>query len=160
MGGPHPVIQKLSDQKLRFIGEKGILSPDHQLLPAGLETYQHPQSCDPVIERNLLIGDKRSPWIEQIDPLIDKYLHLLLIRFLWRTLTNTLSHVILLLSLSVVSDSAIPLTAVRQTSLFSTVSRSLLKLMFTESVMASNHLILCHPLSSCLQSLQHQGLFQ
>ena len=33
-----------------------------------------------------------------------------------------------------------------QASLFFTISWSLLKLMFIESVMSSNHLILCHPL--------------
>ena len=37
-------------------------------------------------------------------------------------------------------------TAARQASLSITNSRSLLKLMFIESVMPSNHLILCHPL--------------
>ena len=37
-------------------------------------------------------------------------------------------------------------TAAHQASLFSSVSRSLLKLMSIESVMLSNHLILCHPL--------------
>ena len=37
-------------------------------------------------------------------------------------------------------------TAARQASLSSTNSRSLLKLMSIESVMTSNHLILCHPL--------------
>ena len=39
-----------------------------------------------------------------------------------------------------------PGTAARQASLSITNSRSLLKLMFTESVMPSNHLILCCPL--------------
>ena len=37
-------------------------------------------------------------------------------------------------------------TAARQASLSITNSRSLLRLMSTESVMPSNHLILCHPL--------------
>ena len=37
-------------------------------------------------------------------------------------------------------------TAALQTSLFITSSQSLLKLMSIESVMPSNHLILCHPL--------------
>ena len=36
--------------------------------------------------------------------------------------------------------------AAHQASLFFTISRSLLKLMFIESVKSSNHLILCHPL--------------
>ena len=39
-----------------------------------------------------------------------------------------------------------PSTAARQASLFITNSQSLPKLMFIESVMQSNHLILCHPL--------------
>ena len=41
---------------------------------------------------------------------------------------------------------AIPWTAARQASLSLTNSQSLLKLVSTESVMPSNHLILCHPL--------------
>ena len=41
---------------------------------------------------------------------------------------------------------AIPWTAAHQASLSFTVSQTLLKLMSTESVMPSNHLILCHPL--------------
>ena len=39
-----------------------------------------------------------------------------------------------------------PRTAAHQTSLSFTVSQSLLKLVSIESVMPSNHLILCHPL--------------
>ena len=49
-------------------------------------------------------------------------------------------------SYSVMSDSATPWTAARQASLSITNSRSLLRLMSTESVMPSNHLILCCPL--------------
>ena len=41
---------------------------------------------------------------------------------------------------------ATPWTSARQASLSITNSRSLLKLMSIESVMPSNHLILCHPL--------------
>ena len=37
-------------------------------------------------------------------------------------------------------------TEARQASLFFTISRSLLKLVYIESVMPSNHLILCCPL--------------
>ena len=47
---------------------------------------------------------------------------------------------------SVMSDSVPPWTAVRQDSLSITNSWSLIKLMFAELVMPSNHLILCHPL--------------
>ena len=49
-------------------------------------------------------------------------------------------------SLSCVWLFATPWTAARQVSLSFTVSRSLFKLMSIESVMPSNHLILCHPL--------------
>ena len=52
-------------------------------------------------------------------------------------------------------------TAARQTSLSITNSWSLLKLMSIESVMPSNHLILCSPLLlSCLQSFPASGLSQ
>ena len=44
------------------------------------------------------------------------------------------------------SNSATPWTAVHKASLSITSSWSLLKLMFIESVMPSNHLVLCHPL--------------
>ena len=50
-----------------------------------------------------------------------------------------------------------PWTAARQASLSITNSRGLLRLMYIESVMPSNHLILCHPLSSCLQSFPASG---
>ena len=39
-----------------------------------------------------------------------------------------------------------PWTVTHQASLSFTTSRSLLKLLFIESVMPSNHLVLCHPL--------------
>ena len=47
---------------------------------------------------------------------------------------------------SVESDSVIPWTTAHQVSLSITNSRSLPKVMSIESVMPSNHLILCHPL--------------
>ena len=47
-------------------------------------------------------------------------------------------------SFSVVSNSATPWTAAHQASLSITNSQSLLKLMSIESMMTSNHLILCH----------------
>ena len=52
-------------------------------------------------------------------------------------------------------------TAACQVSLSFTISRSLLKLMSIESVIPSNHLILCCPLLPLALNLsQHQGLFQ
>ena len=53
---------------------------------------------------------------------------------------------LLVFSRSVMSDSLLRWTVACQAPLSFTVSRSLLKLMFIESVMLSNHLILCHPL--------------
>ena len=52
-----------------------------------------------------------------------------------------------------------PWTAVRQVSLSFTISLSLLKPVSIESVMPSNHLILCHPLSSHLQFFPASGSF-
>ena len=52
-----------------------------------------------------------------------------------------------------------PMDAARQASLSITNFRSLLKLISIESVIPFNHLILCHPLSSCLQSLPASGTF-
>ena len=55
---------------------------------------------------------------------------------------------------------ATPWTAAHQASLPFTISQSLLKFMFIESVMLSNHVFLCHPASPFALSLsQHQGLF-
>ena len=52
-------------------------------------------------------------------------------------------------------------TAAHQASLSITNSQSLLKLTSIESVMPSNHLILCRPLLPAAFNLsQHQGLFQ
>ena len=53
---------------------------------------------------------------------------------------------IVLQLLSCVQLFAIPWTAAPQASLSFTISQSLLKLMSIESMMPSNHLILCHPL--------------
>ena len=65
-----------------------------------------------------------------------------------RTLANALAHRIGggVQLLSCERFFATPWTAAHQASLSITISWSLLKLMFIESVMPSNHLILCHPL--------------
>ena len=52
-----------------------------------------------------------------------------------------------------------PWTAACLASLFLTISRCLLKLMPFKSMMPSNHLILCRPFSSCLQSFPVIGVF-
>ena len=63
--------------------------------------------------------------------------------------SNSLSSqriVVVVQSLSCVQLFATPWTAAHQASLSFTISQSLLKLMSIESVMPSNHLVLCHPL--------------
>ena len=62
-------------------------------------------------------------------------------------------------SLSHVQLFASPWTSVCQAFLSITNSQRLLKLMSIESVMPSNHLILCRPLCSCLQSFPALGSF-
>ena len=52
-----------------------------------------------------------------------------------------------------------PWTAARQASLPSTVSRSLLKFMSIESVILSDHLILCRPLLLVFSLSQDEGVF-
>ena len=67
----------------------------------------------------------------------------------------------LLFSHSVVSNSLWPpWTAASQASLSFTISLSLLKLMSIKLMMPSNHLMLCCPFSSGLQSFPHQSIFQ
>ena len=69
------------------------------------------------------------------------------------------TRVVCCCSLSHVQLFATPWTAAHQASLSITNSQSLLKLMSIESVMPSNHLILCRPLSSRLQSFPASGSF-
>ena len=77
--------------------------------------------------------------------------------FIWkaghprRWQTNVLEHhlrvwIVLVQLLSCVGVFATPWTTAQQASLSFTISRSLLKLMSTESVMPSNHFVLCWPL--------------
>ena len=66
---------------------------------------------------------------------------------------------VLQFSCSVVSDSVTPWTSARQASLSITNSWSLPKLMSIESVMSSNHLILCCPLLFLPQSFPASGSF-
>ena len=74
--------------------------------------------------------------------------------------TCTYDHLSSVQLLSHVQLFAAPWTEACQASLSITRSWSLLKLMSIESAMPSNHLILCHPLSSCLQFFPASGSFQ
>ena len=81
----------------------------------------------------------------------------------WVTKDNTSlvnNELFLSFSHSVMFNSVTPWITAYQVSLSFTVSQSLLKLMFIELVMPSNHLVLCHPLL-LLPSIfpSHQGLF-
>ena len=67
--------------------------------------------------------------------------------------------VVVVQSLSCVRLFVTPSTAAPQTSLSFTISLSLLKPMSIESVMSSNHLILCCPFSFCLLSFPASGSF-
>ena len=62
-------------------------------------------------------------------------------------------------SLSHVRLFVTPWTAARQASLSNTSSRSLLKLMSIESMMPSNHLVLCHPLVLLPSVFPSMGVF-
>ena len=64
----------------------------------------------------------------------------------WSPPSASSSQRVFLFSHSVVSDSVTPWTVACQATLSFTISHSLPKLMPTESMMPSNHLILCHPL--------------
>ena len=76
---------------------------------------------------------------------------------IWKVYVAEL-HFIVVQLLSHVQLFVIPWTAALQAFLSFTISQSLLKFMSIESVMPSNHLILCHPFS-CLQSFPASGSF-
>ena len=67
--------------------------------------------------------------------------------------------IVIVQSVSPVWLSVTPWTAAHQASLPSTISWSLLKFTSIESVMLSNHYILCWPFSFCLQSFPISGSF-
>ena len=74
---------------------------------------------------------------------------------------QSLNQLLFVQLLSCVQVFVTPWTVACQASLSFTISGCLLKLMFIESVMPSNHLILCLPLfPPALHLSQHQGLFQ
>ena len=72
---------------------------------------------------------------------INSYVYIFFFR-----LSSIIGYFVVVQSLSCVRLFATPWTAAHQASLSFTNSRSLLKLMSMESVMPSNHLILCRPL--------------
>ena len=81
--------------------------------------------------------------------------------YAWRLRGREVGYgvVVVVQSLSDVQLFVTPWTAAGQASLSFTVSCSLLKLMSIKLVTPSNQFILCHPLSSCLQSFPASGSF-
>ena len=85
--------------------------------------------------------------------------------YLFRTRRNTWKHYMkgetlhFVQLLSCVQFLETPWTAAHQASLSFTIIQSSLKLLSIESVMPSNHPILCHPFSSCLQSFSASQSF-
>ena len=108
----------------------------------GLVAHLSSLTLDPMISKILStfkICGKASPWL--LDKIRSKY---------YLSSVQSLSRVRLF---------ATPWTTARQASLSITNSQSLPKPMSIESVMPSNHLILCLPFSSCPQSFPASGSF-
>ena len=96
-----------------------------------------------VGNKGLILGSEGSSWEGNGNPLQYSFLGNLTDRGVWRA---TVHVVVVIESLNYVWFFATPWTAAHQASLFFTISWSLLKFISTESVMLSNHVILCHPL--------------
>ena len=96
--------------------------------------------------------------------LIDIYIRLMYMCVYIHTDTHIYSFkcsliIVVVQSLSCVQLFATLWTAARQASLCFSISWSLLRLMFIELVMLSNHFILCCPLQPCHQSFPASGSF-
>ena len=79
--------------------------------------------------------------------------------WLWQNRVPCVCRTVVVQSLSHVWPFVTPWTAACQASVSFTVSRSLLKHMSIESVMPSNHLILCHPLLLLPSIFPNIGVF-
>ena len=101
--------------------------------------------CSNEIKRHLLLGRKTMTNLDSILKSRD-------IKIMFDQKAGQSDLLSSVQSLSCVQLFVTPQTAAHQASLSITNSRNLLKLMPIKSVMPSNHLILCVPFSSCLQS--------
>ena len=112
-------------------------------------------------------GLGRTPGVGKGNPLQYTWLENSIGRGAWRATVWGVMHSItirkqipvVVQSLSHVQVFVIPWTAAHQASLSFTITQSLFKLMSIESVMPSNHLILCHPLFLFLLSFPASGSF-
>ena len=109
-----------------------------------------PLDCREVLElrsfSNMILQGRLSRWVLFLVGVEDSQT-----RLVDRTTTLTPRSAFgckreLVFNRSVVSDSVTPRSAAHEASLSFTNTRSSLKLMPIESVMPSNHLLLCHPL--------------
>ena len=89
-----------------------------------------------------IVSNARVSFFLMIDKYTILYIHI-----------NMYHFVVVVELLRRVQLSVTPGTVARQAPLSSTISFSLLKFMSIESMMLSDHLILCRPFSFCLQSL-------
>ena len=136
----------------------------------------HAQPVKQKVHQTLVVFVKRSEIIlgnEKLDLLLcnsSTYLKYYIVLFLSVSLKEGKKHLLKQLilgkalcsvqSLSHVQLCAAPWTVAHQASLSIANSWSLLKLMSTELVMPSSHLILLFPSLSAPNPSQHQGLFQ
>ena len=100
------------------------------------EKYQQPQICSWHQPNGRKWRGTKQPLVEDKKESENQYYILYFYLFCCFSVTQS------------VQLFATPWSAAPQVSLSFTISRSLLKLMSIESVMPSNHLILCHPLQS------------
>ena len=108
------------------------------LCQPGLLSYPIDNNCS---------GESESAWVKNEFCAVEP--EVCIFRVIWHILTAVVSvicYVVVVQPLRHVQLFAFPWTEACQASLSFTISQSLLKLMSIESVMPSNHLILCHPL--------------
>ena len=119
--GPRAVVLKASSSDQQHQHMQGSCYKCKLYMP---DLVHHTQRIGPSIQ-----GGFNNPQESLCSLKFENYFDVVVIQFL--------SHVRLFTT---------PWTAAHQAPLSSTISQSLLKLMSMESVMPSNHLILCHPL--------------
>ena len=125
----------------------------HLLFPLALEKILDSESTSDKWQERGYHPFLASCWIT----LVNKYpllgIHICKTSLLYKLVSQPIANiagvfifVIVILSLSCVQHFATSWTIAHQIPLSSTISQSLLKFISMESVILSNHLILCHPL--------------
>ena len=130
-----PGKQEMEETKVWFLGQEDPLEKEIAT-HSSILAWKIPRTEEPSGLQSMGSQRVRHAWMYTHTY---TYTHTLLISIIYFDTSAQFSH-------SVVHLFAIPWTAALQASLSITNSQSLLKLMFIESVMPSNHLILCCPL--------------